>query len=80
MKWGQVKEWCLANIIHRGKIYTTKGMVKRDRLTDKVFVQDHPQGIITATEYYLDGELVRRDVDIKLKPNIVGAAQGGMNG
>lgn len=49
------------------QIYTTNGYVDPSILEKKVIVSDEPQAHITATEYWLEGELVRRDVDIALK-------------
>ena len=39
----------------------------------KVIITDEPDAIMTATEYLKDGEIVRRDVNGKLKPKVLGA-------
>lgn len=48
-------------------VYTTKGLIERDRLETKDIVNDEDVGSrAIATEWYLDGELVRRDVWVSL--------------
>lgn len=61
-------------------VYTTEGPVEHDRLT----VVDHATmengNRVIATEWHLDGVLVRRDVWVSLlMPQApIGAEQGGM--
>lgn len=54
-----------------GHVFTTKGAVLREALEEKVFVEDHPDAVTTATEYWLHGECVRRDVNVALKPKVL---------
>ena len=48
------------------KVHTTKGLVDRDLLTVTDIVSDEPNARVTATEWHLDGELVRRDVNVNI--------------
>lgn len=48
------------------KVYTTKGLVDRDLLTVADVVSDEPNARVTATEWRMDGELVRRDVHVNI--------------
>jgi hypothetical protein len=47
-------------------VHTTKGLIERDRLvvTDVVCEDDNSRAI--ATEWHLDGELVRRDCAVSI--------------
>lgn len=49
-------------------IFTTKGDLPVDMLEQRVITEDYPDATTTATEYWLDGECVRRDVNVALKP------------
>ena len=49
-------------------INTTKGDIPLDCLEVRTVTQDEPEVVATATEYWLDGECVRRDVNLALKP------------
>lgn len=51
-----------------GHIWTNKGYLPIASLTKEEIVKDEPEVVSTATEYRLDGELVRRDVNLALKP------------
>lgn len=42
-------------------VHTTKGLIERDRLTVKDIIDETDNSRCIATEWYLDGELVRRD-------------------
>lgn len=59
-------------------IETTKGLIERDRLTVKDKTEEGEDYRATATEWFLDGELVRRDVwVVKLRGlEMTGAQQG----
>jgi hypothetical protein len=48
------------------KIYTTKGLVEIEQLevTDIITLEDSAR--VTATEWRLNGELVRRDVNVNI--------------
>ena len=48
-------------------IYTTKGNLPLSQLVHKEVIEDYDDAVITAQEYYLDDELVRRDVNVRLK-------------
>lgn len=59
------------------QVITTKGLVAIDQLSvsDIVTIEGHTR--VTATEWRLGGELVRRDVNVNvLKPLEIGALQG----
>ena len=48
-------------------IETTKGELPVDDLEIRLVHSDEPEATIDATEYWLDNECVRRDVNIALK-------------
>ena len=63
------------------KVLTTKGPVELDKLEvrDVVDVCDNTRKV--ASEFYLDGELVRRDVAVSmLMPPKLGIVEGDLNG
>lgn len=58
-------------------VYTTKGLVEYEKLvvTDIIKMEDNAR--VTATEWRLDGELVRRDVNVSiLRGQSVAGEQG----
>lgn len=48
------------------KVHTTRGLIDRDRLIPTDIVSDEDNARVTATEWHLDGELVRRDVNVNI--------------
>jgi hypothetical protein len=48
------------------QVHTTKGLIDRDLLEIKLDTKEDANSYAVATEYYLDGELVRRDVAVSL--------------
>lgn len=63
------------------QVITTKGLVNRSALTVKDIVSDESNARVTATEWYLDGEMVRRDVNVNiLVGQSLSGAQGELNG
>lgn len=48
------------------KVQTTKGLLDRSQLEVKDVVVEEDNARITATEWYLSGELVRRDVNVNV--------------
>lgn len=48
------------------KVHTTKGLIARDRLEVKDIISDEPNARVIATEWFLDGEMVRRDVAVSI--------------
>lgn len=48
------------------KVHTTKGLIDRDLLTVKDIISDEPNARVTATEWFLGDELVRRDVAVSI--------------
>lgn len=48
-------------------ITTTKGPMDDSLLEKRVIESDEPDAFVTATEYWLDGELVHRGVHAALK-------------
>ncbi len=49
-------------------IETLIGVLPLDSLVKKVLTFDESEATLTATEYWYDGQLVRRDVNVALKP------------
>ena len=49
-----------------GQVHTTKGLVDRDNLVVSDIVSDEPNARVIATEWHLEGELVRRDVAVSI--------------
>lgn len=47
-------------------VFTTKGIVERDLLEAKDVVMEDENARVIATEWYLNGELVRRDGFVNL--------------
>lgn len=59
------------------QVFTTKGLVDRDLLEVKDHITEEDNARVLATEWYLDGELVRRDVVVNvLRPPAVDATNG----
>lgn len=48
------------------KVFTKNGLVDRDLLTVTDIITEEPNARIIATEWHLDGELVRRDVNVNI--------------
>lgn len=48
------------------KVNTTKGLIDRDLLEATDIVSDEDNARVIATEWFLDGELVRRDVAVSI--------------
>lgn len=48
------------------QVQTIKGLIERDRLEIKDIIDERDNARVTATEWFLDGELVRRDVNVNL--------------
>lgn len=53
------------------KIFTTHGDLPLDSLTKTIIEEDAPDGFVTATEYRLGDEIVRRDVHVAVKAHAV---------
>jgi len=47
-------------------VHTIKGLIDRDRLTVKDVITEEETARVTATEWYLEDELVRRDVNVNV--------------
>lgn len=52
------------------EIFTTKGMIDESLLIKKEGGYENDLEIQTYQEYYLDGELVKRDVQLHLKQGL----------
>ena len=52
-------------------IHTIHGELPIDSLEKKIIEEDAPDGFVTATEYWLNGEIVRRDVHVAVKAHAV---------
>ena len=48
------------------QVWTIHGSIDMDKLTIKDVVTDEPNARISATEWYLGDELVRRDVNVNV--------------
>ena len=48
------------------QVNTTKGLIERGLLDVKDIITDEDNARVTATEWCLDGELVRRDVHVNM--------------
>ena len=48
------------------KVYTAKGVVDRDALTVKDIITEEGNARVTATEWFMGDELVRRDVNVNI--------------
>jgi len=48
------------------KVHTTKGLIDRDLLIASDIVTEEENARVIATEWHLDGELVRRDVAVSI--------------
>jgi len=48
------------------QVLTTQGLVDRDLLQVEDIVSEEPNARVIATEWFLDGELVRRDVAVSI--------------
>lgn len=49
-------------------LFTTRGFVPEALLSKQVVVEEYPDATVTAHEFYIGAELVRRDVNLALKP------------
>lgn len=58
-------------------VETTKGMLEEGTLTKKVTTEDIPCGWSDCTEYFLGEEMVRRDVQIRVKEGVLSEAVAG---
>lgn len=60
------------------QVFTTKGLVDRELLQVQDIVTEEPNARVTATEWRMGDELVRRDVHVNiLAGQAVTAEQGG---
>lgn len=48
------------------KVHTTKGMIDRELLTATDIISEEENARVVATEWHLNGELVRRDVAVSI--------------
>lgn len=48
------------------KVHTIHGLIDRDRLVATDIITEGPNDRAIATEWHLDGELVRRDVTVSI--------------
>lgn len=61
------------------QIFTTKGLVEVDQLEVIDVIKLEENARVTATEWRLNGELVRRDVNVNILRGLeLGAQQGSM--
>jgi len=58
-------------------VYTTRGLIEHEKLVVTDIIELHEGVRVTATEWHLDGELVRRDVNVNV---LVGQAVAGEQG
>ncbi len=62
-----------------GYVYTAEGWMREDELYVKNLEMETPAGRATTTEYYRDGRLVRRDINVMTNGMILGTASGVEN-
>jgi hypothetical protein len=55
----------MSNLVH-----TTKGLIERERLIVKDIITEGPNDRSIATEWFLDGELVKREVWVSMLSGI----------
>ena len=48
-------------------VTTTRGPMRKDALDHRAYSEEHEGGTVHATEYWLDGEMIHRSVEIVLK-------------
>lgn len=48
------------------KVHTTRGLIARERLIATDIISEEDNARVIATEWHLDGELVRRDVAVSI--------------
>lgn len=53
-------------------IETTKGMIEESLLQKETSTQEAPCGWTDSTRYLLDGEVVREDVNVRVKEGLIG--------
>lgn len=58
-------------------IQTTKGMLEESTLQKVTKTEEIPCGWCDETEYFLDHDLVRRDVHVRVKEGLMGEAVAG---
>jgi len=58
-------------------IHTTKGDLPESDLVKSIIEQDYEDAKVIATEYRYGDELVRRDVEVALKPKALEIHQQG---
>lgn len=58
-------------------VHTTKGLIERSRLVASDIVSEEDNARVIATEWRLDGVLVRRDVNVNI---LAGHALSGEQG
>ena len=49
-----------------GMVLTSKGLIERDRLVVKDIITEEENSRAIATEWFLDGELVKRDATVTI--------------
>ena len=59
-------------------IHTIKGDMPVSELVKSVIEQDYADATVIATEYHHGDELVRRDVEVALKPKTLDVYQQGI--
>lgn len=59
------------------QVQTNKGLIDRDLLTIRDVVEEYDNARVSATEWFLEGELVRRDVNVNV---LRGASLDGHQG
>ena len=47
-------------------IHTKNGLIEREKLVVRDLIEEHDNARVTATEWYLGDELVRRDVHVNI--------------
>ena len=56
-------------------VITTKGLIERERLEIRDVITEEESARVTATEWRLDGELVRRGVNVNILRGVEAAQE-----
>lgn len=59
------------------QVLTAIGLVERDQLTVKDVIDENDSSRVTATEWYLGDQLVRRDVNVNVLTGILSNSENG---
>jgi hypothetical protein len=58
-------------------IHTTRGLIEKDQLELKDIIEWHDNARVIATEWFFQGEMVRRDVHVNALRGLSAAGEAG---